>query len=118
MHDLAMIQLRDPLRDKLNAMTQRFAEQGGRITALSHVECAPYKPLAYNTSITRRHHARREFLELEQKIAEHGKALAAMGLTPDQAARKLRERWRSTPRITSLKAEQIAAKYGYAYADQ
>lgn len=116
MIDQSSIQALDPFRADIAAMTARFAAAGGSITVLSHIERAPDKPLAYNTSITRRHNARREYLALEQKIAEHGKALAATGLTSDEAARQLRQRWGIGARITAQKAEQIAAKYGYAYA--
>ena len=51
-------------------------------------------------------HPRRHALHIERQLAERGRALAPM-LRADQAAKRMG--------ITTLRAEQIAAKYGFAF---
>lgn len=115
MIDSTMIQQRQPDRDELRALTAQFIEAGKSITKLSHVERAPYTRISGETSFNRRHESRRAFFEAEQKIADHGRALAAIGLTSSQAMRQIRKANREARGINGPRLEQIAAKYGYHY---
>lgn len=51
-------------------------------------------------------HPRRYAAHIERQLAERGRALA-IALRADQAAKRMG--------ITTLRAEQIAAKYGFAF---
>lgn len=112
---LAAIQLQAPLRAEIDQQIAQFLAAGGDIQRLSHIERAEYRPTSYNTSITRRRNVHAEFLELERKVAEHGRGLASTGLTVLEASRQLRQRWAGQMSITAPRAEQLAAKYGYVY---
>ena len=116
MIDLANIQARDALRAEHDQLIEQYLAQGGQIERLAHVERAPIRQAVWNGGITPNAENRREFLELERQIAEHGRALAATGLTVEQAVRQLRKRWGNRTTISAPKAEQIAARFGYAYA--
>lgn len=113
--DSTAIQARDPLRAEHDQLIADFLARGGQIEQLAHVERAPIRQAVWNGGITHNAENRRAFLELEKQIAEHGRALAATGLTVEQAVRQLRRRWGSQVTISAPKAEQIAARYGYAY---
>ncbi|MDH4581424.1 hypothetical protein E8F20_05980 [Pseudomonas sp. BN415] len=115
MIDASGISIREPQRAELAQLTSAFLANGGQIERLAHVERAPIRQAVWNGGITHNAENRREFLELEQQIAEHGRTLASTGLTVEQAVRQLRKRWGDRTTITAAKAEQIAARYGYAY---
>lgn len=51
-------------------------------------------------------HPRRHAAHIERQLAERARALA-IALTSDQVARRMG--------ITTLRAEQLGAKYGFAY---
>lgn len=93
MIDVASIQARDSLRAEHDQLIADFLDRGGHIEQLAHVERAPIRQAVWNGGITHNEDNRRAFLELERQIAEHGRALAATGLTVEQAVRQLRKRW-------------------------
>lgn len=115
MIDLASIQARDKTRAQHERLIAEFLAGGGEIQVLDHVERAPIKQTEWNYAVTPNEDNRKAYLELERKIAEHDKALAATGLTVERAVRQMRKRWGPQATITCAKAEQIAARYGYAY---
>lgn len=115
MIDTTMIQHRQPEREELQALTEQFLQAGNTITKVSHIERAPYTRISGETPFNRRAESRREFFELERRIADHGRALASIGLTSSQAMRQIRRANRQIKGITGPRLEQIAAKYGYAY---
>lgn len=118
MIDHSSIRAHESESAKLDRLTAQFIAGGGCIQQLPLSATAPAKPHSYNTSIARRRNARREFDALETEIAEHGRALAATGLTIDLAVRQLNKRWGGRVRLTCDKASQIAARYGYAYREK
>ena len=113
MYDSTAIQIRQPEREMISDAISLFLASGKTITKLSHIERAPEKATSWNTSVSRKRNARREYLATEAKIAERGKALALIGLQASQAMRQMRPTY---PSITTQQLEQIAAKYGYAYS--
>lgn len=119
MNNRTLIQLRDPARAHLNDAIAQFLASGGAISKLSHTERAEYKPLSFNNTATFSQAAnkRRTYLALERRIAEHGKGLADIGLTSQQAYRRMRERWKDEAEISVSRVEQIAARYGYAFRE-
>jgi hypothetical protein len=118
MIDLSSIQARDPLREEHDSLIEEFLAKGGEIKQVGRIERPPPKQEAWNTTITSHPERRRAFLELEEKIAAHGKALASTGLTAEQAVRQLRKRWGSQCTISLAKVEQLAARYGYYYSEK
>lgn len=111
----AEIQMRDAARADLAAAVEAHLAAGGTIQRLSHCERAPTRCISYNNRVDRKSAGRREYLELERMIAEHGRALAATGLTVEQARRQMAKRWAGRAVLTAPRIEQIAARYGYAY---
>lgn len=102
-------------REAIAAAVAAFQASGGKIHRLDHTERAPHRPISYNNRVDRKSAGRREYLELERIIAEHGKALADTGLTVEQARRQMAKRWKGRAVLTAPRIEQIAAKYGFAF---
>lgn len=111
----AEIQMRQADREALAVAVEAHLAAGGTIHRLSHCERAPHKPISYNNRVDRKSAGRREYLELERMIAEHGRALAATGLTVELARRQMAKRWVGRAVLTAPRIEQIAAKYGFAF---
>lgn len=107
------IAIRDQQRAELERAVAEHLAAGGTIERLSHSERAPHRPISYNRSVTHKPSVRRQYQQMERKIAEHGRALAAVGLTVEQARRQMAQKWDAS--LTGPRLEQIAAKYGYAY---
>lgn len=107
--------MRDAEREQLAQLVSQHLSQGGRIDRLTHAERAPDRPISYNRTISSKVRIRRQHEEAERKLAEHGRALAAIGLTVVQARRQLNGKHEIALSVPKL--EQIAAKYGYAYSD-
>ena len=101
-------------RAELDAMVAEHLASGGTITKLAHNEFAPLRGFSYNRAMSHKIHHRRQYEAQEKRIADRGRALASIGLTVLQA-RKQMQRHGITASVMTL--EQIAAKYGYAYAD-
>lgn len=116
MIDLANIQARDPQRAEHDQLIAEFLARGGQIQQLSHVEYAPIKPVTFNGSVTPHQQNRKEYLRIEREIAEHGRALALIGLSASEALRQLKARWKDRLNLTAPKLEQLAARFGYSYA--
>lgn len=115
MIDLANIQCRDPQRAEHAELIEQFLASGGRIQVIGHIERMPIKPTNWNGSVTPNESRRKEFLRVERELAEHGKALAAIGLTVEEAQRQLRKTWKGRVTLTTQKLEQLAARFGYHY---
>lgn len=111
----AEIQMRDAARADLAAAVEAHLAAGGTIQRLSHCERAPTRCISYNNRVDRKSAGRREYLELERMIAEHGRALAEIGLTVELARRQMAKRWAGRAVLTAPRIEQIAAKYGFAF---
>lgn len=109
------IAIRDQQRVELDSAVSQFLASGGAIQKLSHVERAPHRPISYNNRVDRKTKFRREYEELERKIAEHARAFAGIGATANQAMRQMQKRWEGQAVITAPKLEQIAAKYGFVF---
>lgn len=116
MIDLANIQARDSQRAEHEQLIADFLARGGRIQTLEHIERAPIKPVTFNGSVTPHQQNRKEFLRVEREIAEHGRALALIGCTAEEALRQLKKRWKAHVNLTAPKLECLAARFGYAYA--
>lgn len=103
---------RDALRAQLSAAVDQYLARGGRIMQLPGCMCAPLPPAKFNSRTPKTR--RREQEQLDAKIAEHGRALAAIGLTAEQALKQMRERWKGQ-RLNIERIEQLAALHGYAF---
>lgn len=113
---IAEIQMRQPDRETLAAAVAAHLAAGGIVHQLSHVERAPYRPISYNNRVDRKAKGRRKYEEEQQRLAEHAKSLADIGLTAPQAMRQMRKRWTGRAVITAPRLEQLAAKYGFVFA--
>lgn len=116
MIDLANIQARDKQRAQHDQLIAEFLAQGGAIQVLEHVERAPIKQPVWNGGVTQNTDSRLEFLRLERQIAEHGRALADIGLTAEQALKQMKKRWQNRCVLSVPKIEQLAARFGYAFS--
>lgn len=116
--DITANQRRDTVRAAINAATAQFIASGGRIRRIDSAwRAAPTtnQPASFNNRPPKR--ARRELEAIEQRVAEHGRAYAAAGLTAAEATRRLRAKWLGQYVITQTRVEQLAALHGYAYRE-
>ncbi|MBF0675549.1 hypothetical protein [Pseudomonas sp.] len=116
--DITAIQRRETVRAAINAATAQFIASGGRIRRIDSTwRAAPTtnQPVSFNNRPPKR--ARRELEAIEQCVAAHGRAYAAIGLAAPEATRRLRAKWLGQYVITQTRVEQLAALYGYAYRE-
>lgn len=116
MIDLANIQARDKDRLTHDRLTAEFLARGGEIQVLPHVERQPIKQAVWNGGLTTHSENRKEFLRIEREIAEHGRALALIGLNVNEALRQIKKRWKVA--MTAPKLEQLACRFGFAFAQR
>jgi hypothetical protein len=118
MTDSTMIKMRQSARDELQTLTERYLAAGHSINRLSHIERAEYRTISNGRGFNSRPMPRRDTEAAERQIAEHGRALAAIGLSVEQAMRQMRKTNNNVARlrITCGRMEQLAAVAGYAFA--
>lgn len=117
MIDLSNIQVRDKDRARHEKMIAEFLASGGQIQVIEKPVHRPEVQGVWNGGITPKTDHRREYEELERQIAEHGRALAATGLTAEQALRQLKKKWGERCVLNKPKIEQLGARFGYYYPD-
>ena len=116
MIDTSSIQARDKVRAQHDKLIAEFLSQGGEIQVLEHIERAPVRQAEWNYAVTPNENNRKEFLRMERQIAEHGRALADIGLTAEQALKQMKKRWNGQCVLSLPKIEQLAARFGYAFS--
>lgn len=117
MIDLSNIQARDKDRARHEKMIAEFLARGGEIQVIDKPVIRPEIQGVWNGGITPKTDHRREFEEMERAIADEGRALAAKGMTADQALKLLKKTFGGKAVLNKPKVEQIAARYGYFYPD-
>lgn len=116
MIDMSSIQAKDKDRKAYDRLIAEFLARGGEIQVLPHIERQPIKQAVWNGGLTTHSENRKEFLRVEREIAEHGRALALIGCTVEEALRQLKKKWKAHLNLTAPKLEQLGARFGYVYA--
>lgn len=116
-----LIQLGYERQAPLEAAKAAFLASGGRVRQCGLSETRPKPVCMWNSSITRRANARREFMTKEAELAKLIRDFAAVAIefgtvrrTPIEVRNKLRA---AGKKLTTPQVEQIAAKYRIELAD-
>lgn len=116
-----LIQLGYERQAPIEAAKAAFLASGGRVLQCSLSETRPKPVSMWNSSITRRANARREFTTKEAELAKLIRGFAAVSTefgtvqrTPIEVRNKLRV---AGEKLTTPQVEQIAAKYRIELAE-
>lgn len=100
---------------ELEAAKAAFFMSGGQVQQCGLSETHPRRPLSWNTAMTQRAGARREFMQKERDLAGLIRAHAVMDTAHGPVTRtaiQLRNKLRTLgEKLTTPQVEQIAAKY-------
>ncbi|MCY1400985.1 hypothetical protein D9M71_160930 [compost metagenome] len=117
-----LIQLGYERQAPIETAKAAFLASGGRVHQCGLSETRPKPPSVWNSAVTRRNGARREYLDKERKLAdlirEYASTETQFG-TVRRTAIEIRNKLRNHgEKLTTPQVEQIAAKFLIAIADR